>query len=142
MLSKLHIKCEECNQTVAYFMYDSHQLTHHKCRYCSKSLKNWPEIRQHYYRDCTEFMIECDTCEFKFTRKEYAQHDCTNHYKWRMYELFASMVFLIVQTGCMGLSKSVSKDECWLIGYVQTFMINLAFNIGHAIWALAMFLNF
>ena len=95
LLEKLKIECQECKMVVNFDGYDTHQLTHHFCTYCSKSLTNYRDIRQHYYNDCLKFQIDCENCEFVFKRESYMMHDCLQHYQIRKLELLLVVLTLV-----------------------------------------------
>ena len=87
LLEKLMIRCQDCNEIVSYVLYDTHQLKHMHCEFCSEPLTSWNEIREHYYQKCLKYVVDCDKCEFSFNRQEYRLHDCLEHYNLRQIEL-------------------------------------------------------
>jgi hypothetical protein len=80
-LSKLHIMCSQCPQSVAYTDLDNHELTHWQCPHCSEqSSFNWDSIARHLYCECPKAPVDCKHCVFQFSRAAYAKHACKSNY--------------------------------------------------------------
>ena len=90
LLDKLKIRCMDCkegSETIPYSAYNAHQISHHYCLYCSKSLNDWTAIREHYYEKCLKYQVDCTGCEFVFDCEDYVHHSCSLHYDYRIFEL-------------------------------------------------------
>ena len=121
-LYDLKLKCKHCDETPSYDNYDAHQLKHHHCQFCSKSLPNWEAVRKHYYEECFSFIIECDKCEFVFSRQNYYNHDCSGNYTYRQLELMCVIMCALLQFICLGLFKTFHLSECGLTGGILSFI--------------------
>ena len=126
LLDQLKIICPDCkegSETISYQAYHTHQLSHHYCQFCSKSLPDLQSIREHYYEKCLKYKVDCKNCEFVFEREDYVYHDCTIHYDYRRLELILFCACTFLQMYCIGLSKSVTTSECNFVGGFSNFIL-------------------
>lgn len=142
LLNKLMIKCPECSVTVQYALYDSHQLKHHTCEYCSESLPSWPAIREHYYDKCHKFLVNCQNCEFRFSREDYHMHDCLEHYRYREFELIIYIASCLMQAWGLGIVKEFDETKCGIIGSSKDFITVLLPNAMFSFWIVCMWVNY
>ena len=117
-------------------------MKHHFCSYCSKRLPTWKEIREHYYEECSKYVVHCDNCEFLFPREDYVHHDCLQHYDVRRLELLLFAASSVGQAVTLGITKGLHLSECQYFGGVRMFMIVLLPNMLFGWWGLCMLVNF
>ena len=142
LLAKLIITCPDCNENVYYPNYDTHQLKHHYCAFCSKNLTTMAELRLHYYEKCPKYIIDCSNCEFIFDRRQYMKHDCMTHYKIRQLELVFIFLTCMFQAVSIGLAKQVNIAECNLVGGLRNFIIVLIPNVLFGFWLVCSLVNY
>ena len=119
-----------------------HQLKHHFCEYCSKKLTNWDEIRKHYYEKCPKYVVNCDNCEFIFSREDYLHHECIEHYSIREIELILYIATCLMQAFGIGVIKQFNVADCGLIGGARNFIAMLVPNVMFAFWMVCMWVNY
>jgi len=144
LLEKTKVKCLQCPEVVPYVKADHHELTHHLCKFCNKSLPNWSTLRQHYYNfeGCQEVPIDCLTCDFVFKRKNYKTHNCDAHLRLRSYEGALFALFYIVYAFSVGLTRQLNLNTC--DSYLAEFRSGLAsfgWNNCFAFWNVVMAIN-
>ena len=126
ILDKIKIRCPTCNQSILYEKFNAHQLTHHTCIYCNQGgMKTWKDIRQHYYLDCKKKMVECDKCDFIFSRPNLVTHSCAEHFKLRALEAVLMLFTILVLLLKNGFVKTMQVSECTMYGRLRILLIHL-----------------
>ena len=144
LLDLLKIICPDCKEgsaTISYEAYYAHQLSHHYCHYCSKSLTDLQSIREHYYEKCLKYPVECKSCEFVFAREDYVYHDCIKHYNFRILELILLWVCMLLHLKINGLFLSVTTSECSVVGGFLKFILTQMYTPLLLFFALCMWVN-
>lgn len=133
--------CKEGSETISYSAYNAHQISHHYCLHCSKSLNDWVAIREHYYEKCLKYQVDCNGCEFVFDCEDYVHHSCSLHYDYRVFELILVLANAFMQMYCIGITKSVSTKECEFVGGIHNFIVTQMPSLIFVFFAVCMYVN-
>ena len=70
-------------------------------------------------------MVECDKCDFIFSRPSLVTHNCAEHFKLRALEAVLMLFTILVLLLKNGVVKTMHVSECTMYGRLRVMLIHL-----------------